>query len=51
MTQPETCGVAGGAITMWLKVIDCPLGAGIFTTTQQENSMGWFILCKDKKFG
>ena len=24
MTRPETCGAAGGAFSMWVKVIDCP---------------------------
>ena len=34
MTDPETCGEAGGAISLWLRVIDCPtaLWAGIVTT-------------------
>ena len=26
MTRPETCGAAGGAISVWLKVIACPFG-------------------------
>ena len=29
MTRPETCGTAGGAISLWVKVIDCPRYAGI----------------------
>ena len=51
MTQPDTCSAAGGAISLWLKVNECPDGAGIFTTTQYEKSTGSFIVCKHDKFG
>ena len=23
MTRPETCGAAGGAISVWLNILDC----------------------------
>ena len=26
MTRPDTCGAAGGAISLWLNVNDCPFG-------------------------
>ena len=32
MIQPETCGAAGGAISVWLKVIACPRTARILTS-------------------
>ena len=28
MTRPETCGAAGGAISVWMKINDCPSGDG-----------------------
>ena len=28
MTQPQTCGAAGGAISVWVKVMHCPHGKG-----------------------
>ena len=31
MTRPETCGVAGGTICLWVKVVDCENG-GIVST-------------------
>ena len=24
MTRPETCGAAGGAVSVWVNIIDCP---------------------------
>ena len=51
MTQPDTCPAAAGAISLWLKVNNCPDCAGIFSTMQHEKSMGSFIQCKDDKFG
>ena len=24
MTRPETCGAAGGAVSFWMKLVDCP---------------------------
>ena len=50
MTRPDTCGAAGGAISLWLKVVDCENG-GIITTTQNDISTGLFFLCKDGEFG
>ena len=32
MTRPETCGTAGGAISLWMKVIDCPTFAGVVSS-------------------
>ena len=32
MTNPETCGAAGGAISMWVKVFDCESYGSIIST-------------------
>ena len=33
MTRPETCGEAGGAISLWVNLIDCPSAVcGIVST-------------------
>ena len=44
MTQPDTCGAAGGAISMWLNVIDCNNNAGIVSSTQLRG-IGSLIFC------
>ena len=47
MTRPETCGSAGGAISVWLKVIDCPYG-GIISS--HSHSTGSVIYCTATDF-
>ena len=32
MTQPETCGAAGGAISVWVNAIECPDVCGIISS-------------------
>ena len=32
MTDPRTCGAAGGAISLWVKVIDCATSSGIVSS-------------------
>ena len=49
MTRPDACGVAGGAVSVWLKVVECENG-GILTTTQNGSSTGLFIRCKYNMF-
>ena len=44
MTRPETCGAAGGAISLWVKVIDCPMTGGIISS-QIYGSSGIDIYC------
>ena len=58
MTQPDTCGEAGGAISLWYRVISCPLdsgtdnqfsgsvGRGIITSIESLNSTGFHIYCR-----
>ena len=45
MTRPETCGAAGGAISLWAKMIDCPSSAGIVSS--YNSGTGLFIFCND----
>ena len=62
MTQPETCGMEGGAISLWFRVITChhekgtdttagdrsgTFGRGIITTIASLNSTGFHIYCVD----
>ena len=45
MAQSETCGTAGGAISMWLKIIDChPDYCGIISTFDGETGFHIFLL-------
>ena len=32
MTRPETCGAEGGAISLWIRVIDCPNIGGLVSS-------------------
>ena len=48
MTRPETCGAAGGAISVWINLIDCTHG-GIISTLVQGSS-GSVIDCSDGSF-
>ena len=48
MTQPWTCGVAGGAISFWANIIDCPMdrkGGGVMTAMQRGTTHGFQIRC------
>ena len=38
MTQPETCGAAGGAISMWLKLLDSPSPSGIISSWSSDST-------------
>ena len=49
MTQPEICGAAGGAISMSMKVHECPNNAGIMTTRENADSTRFSIYCKNDK--
>ena len=43
MTRPESCGAAGGAISLWLNVIDCTSVGGIISSFSFRT--GLYILC------
>ena len=40
MTQPKTCGAAGGAVSFWVRLLDCPGLAGIITTRKVKVTDG-----------
>ena len=48
MTRPETCGAAGGAISVWINLIGCTHG-GIISTLVYDSS-GSVIACSDGSF-
>ena len=44
MTPPETCGAAGGAISLWVK-IDDPFGVhGIITTVSKSDKLSGCVI-------
>ena len=47
MTRPETCGTAGGAVSFWLKDIDCgnDYNNGIISTQQSGTFSGFNVQC------
>ena len=45
MTRPETCGAAGGAISLWVNLIDCPDWAGILSSRASGKTASQ-IYCK-----
>ena len=40
-----TCGAAGGAISLWVKITECPKNAGIITTQAQGKTVGSAVVC------
>ena len=36
MTRPETCGAAGGAISLWVNVIECSDWEGIISSYNRD---------------
>ena len=44
LTHPESCGAAGGAISLWFRVIEC-YTAGAIVTTTYNSSAGYNINC------
>ena len=43
MTRPDTCGAAGGAISLWLNVNDCPSGG--IVSSHQDGTTSVLIDC------
>ena len=44
MTRPDTCGEAGGAVSLWVRVLDCSESiCGIVTTRSQFDSAGFAV--------
>ena len=50
MTQPETCGAAGGAISLWLNIMTCDLWAG-FVSSYIHGRTGFHMLCSANDIG
>ena len=49
MTRPDTCGAAGGAISLWINVTDCPSTGGIVSSV--SGSTGSRIYCTSSDIG
>ena len=50
MTRPETCGAPGGAISVWINAIECPVYCGIMSTDQASGSSGLAIILDSDEF-
>ena len=35
MTDPVTCGAAGGTIALWLRMVNCSVNGAVVTTTER----------------
>ena len=46
MTRPETCGAAGGAVSLWVRLRET-LCIGIITTRQLPEATGINMFCSD----
>ena len=45
---PTTCGAAGGALTVWMKILECPDETGVITSLNVSNfSEGFLVTCDD----
>ena len=45
---PETCGTAGGAISVWLRVIDCESWDGFLSSASQSIESHFYFGCIDQ---
>ena len=48
LTHPESCGAAGGAISLWFRVLECFVAGAIVTTTYNSTA-GYHINCNSKE--
>ena len=48
MTRPETCGAAGGAVSFWMKLIDCNDFGGVISTVSLSET-GFQVYCSENK--
>ena len=44
MTRPDTCGAAGGAVSLWLKENSC-IGVSGMLTARTKSGTGFNIYC------
>ena len=47
MTRPETCGEAGGAISAWVNLVECPSSGDGIVSSYGDGSDGSVISCSD----
>ena len=47
---PESCGLAGGALSVWIKIEDCPNYAGIISP-QHHADESLLLSCFSNKIG
>ena len=47
LVAPDACGAAGGAISIWLRIIDCPTYSGIITSTPHGYAAGFLLFCSN----
>ena len=46
--RPQTCGAAGGAISVWLKVNECPPELGsMLSSRQTQSASGFQAICSE----
>ena len=50
MTDPRTCGAAGGAISLWVKIIECTHICGIMTSSRTGGWPGTSIRLSSQNF-
>ena len=48
MTRPDTCDAAGGAISLWVKVIDCATSSGIVSSVNAPFHTDSAIICENQ---
>ena len=42
---PDSCGSAGGALSLWMKIEECPDETGVMSSLISEFSEGFLIAC------
>ena len=45
MTRPDTCGAAGGAISLWLNFLECTSPYGGIVSSRTPSTRGSIIFC------
>ena len=51
MTRPDNCSAAGGAISVWARVINCSDDEGIITTRSDSSFVGSMVICINNNIG
>ena len=51
MTQPDTCGENGCAVSLWHKVVSCPSFSGIVSSHSLPTSTGITVYCGSSTLG